>query len=570
MTRQLVSVLVVGDNEAACAAALQAARCGMSNVALVSDCAMLGGQYSAQGVGPVDERVWVFEGNHDFPRSGMALELIEAMGAYNLARYGREWPGNCWSATRTIEPRPAAQIFERFLAEWGDQLRVYRGYRPVEVLKSGNRVTGVRFDRGLEVHAAITIDASDWGDVIRLGGVRHYSGVDPRSRFGEADAPETVGEVETQEMNPITWTLTLVEKPGARPIAKPDGYDSANYELGDIWRDDGVFTEPYQLGVNATPYSQRRLVDSRHFSLKNAPGDKIQLNATIMDYPLCQWPQNVADALERVEPGFSKLNFAELPQEAKDVVYADAKRRSLGYLYFLQNDNPTTVERMRRFELTDEFGTPDRMPPKPYIREGLRLAAVKMLTANEVAVEKGKAAMWAECPPDAAFAFQFHLDFHPTRRHYRDPTGHPLAWVPRHTGVRNWHALGNRAFFPYSGFIPESTEGLLGAGKNVGVSSLAQSALRTHPLMVLSGQCAGALAAMSLIAQKSPREIVADPKLVSRLQEMTVKPAHGRPGVAIWAWQGLSPRDPGFYEANVPVVRPRPTNPASFRYRPRR
>lgn len=557
-------LLVVGDNEAACAAAVQAVRSGVSNVVLVSDCAMLGGQYSAQGVGPVDERVEVDGESLDFPRSGMALEIIRAMGNYNLSRYGRAWPGNCWSATRTIEPRPAAEIFERLVREAGAALRVFRVYRPVETLKDGERVVGVKFDRGLEVRAALTIDASDWGDVIRLGGVKHYLGVDPKSRFGEANAPEVVGAVERQEMNSITWTMTLVEKPDAKPIAKPEGYDAANYWASDVWRDDGIYATAYPKDVKAVPYTQRRLVDSRHFRLKDVAGDKIQLNATVMDYPLCQWPKEIAEKLEKVQKGASELNFAELPHEAKQVVYEDAKRRSLGYLYFLQNDNPKTVERMRKFELSDEFGTVDRLPPKPYVREGLRLAAVKTLTANEVAAKEGEKPVWAACPADAAFGFQFHLDFHPTRRQFIGTEGTSSAWVPRHAGVRNWSAASNRAFFPYSAFIPETTEGLLGAGKNVGVSSLVQSALRLHPQMVLSGQCAGALAAMALAQGKSPREVVSDKRLIRLLQEMTVRPADGHPGVAIWAWHGLEPDDPAFYDANIPVVRPYPENPSEF------
>ncbi len=560
-------VLVVGDNEAACVAALQAARDGVRSVVLVSDCEMLGGQYSAQGVGPVDERVCIEGRSLDFPRSGMALEIIEAMGAYNQVRYGRMWPGNCWSATCTIEPRPAAQIFERLLAEGGAALRVYRGQRPVEVLKAGDRILGVRFDGGLEVRAEITIDASDWGDVIRLGGVRHYSGVDPRSRFGEADAPEEVDEIGRMEMNPITWTMTLEEKPDARPIPRPAGYDRDIFEQEDFWRDDGIFAEPYPTGISAVPYTQRRLVDARHFTLKNVAGDKIQLNATVMDYPLCQWPKHVAERLERIQRGSSTLNFAELPHEARQVVYADAKRRSLQYLYFLQNDNVKTTARMRRFELSDEFGTDDRLPPKPYIREGLRLAAVKMLTANEVAVPQGGQPVWAECPADAAFGFQFHLDFHPTRRRFRDPQNRPDVWTPEHVGVRNWSRSANRSFFPYAAFVPESAEGLLGAGKNVGVSSLVQSALRLHPQMVLSGQCAGALAAAALHAGLSPRQVVADAAHVRRLQARTVSPPSGRPGVAIWAWQDLAPGDADFRAANIPVVRPRPQPPTNMFWR---
>jgi hypothetical protein len=51
---------------------------------------------------------------------------------------------------------------------------------PVAALKSGSAVTGMTFrsDKGetLEVKAALTIDASDWGDVVQLSGTEFEVG----------------------------------------------------------------------------------------------------------------------------------------------------------------------------------------------------------------------------------------------------------------------------------------------------------------------------------------------------------------------------------------------------------
>ena len=64
-------LLVVGGNESAVAAAVQAARLGVERVVLVNDIDWLGGQFSAEGVGNVDEWTTVGGKRVDFPRSGM-------------------------------------------------------------------------------------------------------------------------------------------------------------------------------------------------------------------------------------------------------------------------------------------------------------------------------------------------------------------------------------------------------------------------------------------------------------------------------------------------------------------
>ena len=105
-------LLVAGGSEAAVAAAVQASRLGVGRVVLVNDIDRFGGQFSNEGVGPADERVQLKGRSVNFPRSGMMLEVVRAMRVHNLRTYGMEMPGNCWSGTDTIEPGPAAQIFE--------------------------------------------------------------------------------------------------------------------------------------------------------------------------------------------------------------------------------------------------------------------------------------------------------------------------------------------------------------------------------------------------------------------------------------------------------------------------
>jgi hypothetical protein len=48
-------LLIVGADEAGCAAAVQAARLGVQRIVLTNDIEWLGGQFCTQGIGPIDE-----------------------------------------------------------------------------------------------------------------------------------------------------------------------------------------------------------------------------------------------------------------------------------------------------------------------------------------------------------------------------------------------------------------------------------------------------------------------------------------------------------------------------------
>ncbi|MBL8828605.1 MAG: FAD-dependent oxidoreductase, partial [Planctomycetaceae bacterium] len=243
----------------------------------------------------------------------------------------------------------------------------------------------------------------------------------------------------------------------------------------------------------------------------------------------------------------------------------DAKQHSLGMLYFLkQLPASANAEPFKKLALIEDFATPDLLPPKPYIREGLRLHALSMLREQDIRTPHPEP-RWAQVMPyDGLFGFQFNIDFHPTRRQFLndDPTG---PWALIHTPTRNWSTHTDRAMLSARSLVPVRVDRLIGSSKNLGVTSITSAALRLHGQMMHAGQAAGALAAMSLEQRKQPREIVASPKLVEQLQRRLVlgeplesklqqrlrKPRRPRHGLLLWPYHDLHPSDEHFAAATL-------------------
>ena len=555
-------LLIVGGNESACAAAVQAARLGVKRIVLVNDIEWLGGQFSAEGVGCLDEWTTVNGKREDFPRSGLFLEMIERIRAHNLAKYGKASPGNAYCGTETIEPAAAARIFEEMLKPHvtSGAVRIERGCEPVKVNVEGKRVSAVEFakrDAKLTVKARLTMDASDWGDVIRLSGAKYGAGPDLRSRFGEPSAPESFDDAGAQEMNPLSWCIVLRETGGKDvTIPKPATYDPQSFAALDKtppWVDSDMSTGIYsQKGWSI--YTHRRLVDRWHNGFASGT-EATFLNWPVQDYPVCQLPQRVVDALEKSEPGASRRNIATLSAAQKRIIFEDVKQHALGMLYHLQTKVHDRVgdfpQSFRYMALTDEFGTADKLPPKPYIREGLRLEALTMLTEVDIRAATREPKWAKRMPPDAVFGFQFNIDFHPTRRGFLGGTRNG-AWRNIQTPTRGWHTDTDRAMFPLSGLVPVEMDGLLGAGKNIGVSSVVQSALRLHGQMMLCGQAGATVARLCLRDGLQPRELAANPQRVREAQRTLVRGSGSdSPGVLLWPYHDVAPGHAAFEAINL-------------------
>lgn len=563
-------LLIVGADESGCAAAVQAARLGAKRIVLTNDHEWLGGQFCTQGIGPIDE--WtVVEGKRvNFPRSGSFLEIVDRIRAHNRLNYGVATPGNSWCGTDTIEPRAAARIFEEWLAPHVESgvLRIERGWDVDAVETRDGRVTGVSFvpsffakgdpDKRLVIRATLTIDSSDLGDVIRRSGAGYMAGPDLRARFGEPGAPETLDELGHQEMNPLSWCPLLRETGKDSTIPKPPRYDERsfdNWKKAPPWRDwdgSGGIYNPAGWCI----YTHRRLVDRHHFGF--APGtEAVILNWPAHGYQLGTLPHHVVDALEANESGASRKNLVEMSYAQRRIVYDDAKQRALEFVHYLQTAAHERVgdfpQSFRYMALADDYGTADRLPPKPYLREGLRLEAMTIVNELDVRTESHEP-KWAKTMyPDSVFGWQFNLDFHPTRRKFVDDDP-KKPWIGHHHGSRNWSTDTDRATFPLRGLVPAEMEGLLGASKNLGVTSMVQSALRLHGQMMHVGTASGTVAALALREGLSPREIATTPARVEEVQRILVRGAGG-PGTLIWPWHDLHPEDRHFEAANLLAAR---------------
>jgi len=589
-------LLVVGGGESGVAAAIQAARLGVKNILLTNDCDWLGGQFTAEGLGAVDEWTKYRDGRVPFPRSGLFLEIMTAIESDMQARYGLPRPGNCFCAWTTCEPRATEQLFRKLLAPYlqanGGPIELIEGVEPTNVGVVDGRIvnvtlngTGLRSDV-ITVIPKLTIDASDWGDIVRLSGAGHFAGPDLKARFDEPSAPTSFDDVERTEINPITYCLVLRESATPSIIPKPDQYDERRYyaattatrdefqkmgwpqkamkPFAAAWRDTALPKGPYTEGP--TVYHHRRLVDRRHNNL--APGSELVLiNWPLQDYPTNRHPKHVAEALEQTEKGASQKNLPDLKPAQRRIVFDDAKLHALGLLHHLQT---TVADRdlavaggkpivtFRDLALTDEFGTPDRLPLKPYVREGLRTDCLYMVREQDVRDTDGNQCWARSMTPDGVFGFQFNIDFHPTKRIFQndDPS---QTWTLVHTQFRNWSTDTDRAMLPLRSLVPRKMNGLIVAGKNLGVSSIVQSAVRLHGHGMLAGQAAGTIAHVCLSGKKQPREVAADRRQIRSVQSLLLEPTdkvteRKPPGVLLWPYHDVPPDAEYFAAANRAAV----------------
>lgn len=575
-------LLVVGGTESGCAAAVQAARMGVKRIVVVNDIDWLGGQFSAESLTAFDENRSQEETarrhvgrDPSFPRSGIFQELMNDIEARNTERTGHPRPGN--NAVKTnARPKDAKAAFRKLLAPYlaNGQIRVYSHYLPATVHKDadGNTVTGVTFtsakhsQRTLDVRAKVTIDASDWGEIIKLSGSAYEFGPDLQDKYGEPRAPTSREQYQLTDMNPITYCMVVVETDGEHIVPRPLNYDERRYfNTTHLTKDQFAASKWPKPPVPAfasvdTVYSSRRIVDS--YNLQGVKGpDAILLCWFVQDYPFDILPNHVIEKLEATEPGASKKNVVEMTREQRQIIFEDAKQHSLGMLHHLQTTvhdlMPDKTHSFRRFKLTDEFGTPDNMPPKPYIRESLRMKAMYMMRQQDSTPVGPTTETYGQVMyHDGVACWQFEYDFHMTGRTFIPGEEGGTGWNSYFKPGRTWGPpYAGLCLFPLRSLIPEKTNGLLGAQKNLGYSSLISAAVRLHDQCVAIGQAAGAAAAVKLLNDEiSLRDIPFDPALLQQLREGLCASTDGGIPMALWPFRDLVADDPSYVAANLLAV----------------
>lgn len=584
-------LLIVGGTESGWAAAIQAARMDVKSITVVHDGPWLGGQYTEQGLVCVDENKGVGKVGwgpdwhpmkRSFHRFGLFKELMDRIEAFNTQKYGSPMPGKPMHGPTTFRPAEAEAIFREMLQPYiaSGQVKLHLNFIPVSALKSedGHRITGMTFrsSKGdeLSIEAPLTIDASDWGDVVQLSGTEFEVGPDPKSRYGEPSAQEDVSVNPPNEMNPITWTLIVEESQGDTPIPQPPHYDDRRFWGSTLYGKNEAAKQKWERKVKSsgmapwpakgreaarqgTILTMRRIVEGT--TSKDGITSALICYSNGQDYPLERLPRHVCDALEATERGASLKNLVLMTREQREIVFADCRAHSLGLLHHLQTTvhdrAKDTANSLRHYHLSTEFGTPDNLPMKPYIRESLRLKALHMMREQDSLVVGGNGKSDAKesfakvMYPDGVFCWQFHYDFHDTGRAYLKSEGDSGPWTHYEKPGCGVHNLSERSVFPLRSLIPVKMDSLIGAQGNVGFSSIVSSAIRLHDHRVHIGQAAAALAALCLKHQIQPRDMAWNRARLEEIQHALCGGTEGVP-MLLFPWRDLPADHPAFIAIN--------------------
>ena len=438
-------VLVVGGGTGGTAAALQSARLGARTI-VAEPTPWLGGMLSAAGVSATD-------GNHRLP-SGIWREFRERV----YAHYGGPEAVNTgWVSNTHFEPHVADRIFKEMAAA-EPSLRVLFRHRFVDVVKEGTRVRGAVLEdlatgRRVEVRAKVVVDGTDLGDVLARAGAAFDLGLEADSVSGENAGIAASSDV----VQDLTWCAILKDYgPGAdRTIPRPEGYDPAEFDCSST-----------SYCKDAT--REKPTVDARKMlDYARLPGGKYLVN----------WPNHGNDTY---------LNVVGMDDAAREKALVAAKATTLRFVYFIQNELG-----FRNLGLADdEYPTKDRLPFVPYHREGRRLRGVVRFTARDIEEPFGAR--------DPLYRTGISVGDYPIDHHHkRNPT------APQHL----WFVPVPSFSVPLGALVPETMDGLVVADKAISVSNVANGTTRLQPVVLLTGQAAGALAALAARDGREPRSV---------------------------------------------------------------
>lgn len=438
-------VLVIGGGTSGTAAGIQSSRVGAKTI-IVEPSPWLGGMISAAGVSAVD-------GNHRLP-SGLWAEFREEI--YKVYG-GAKAVETGWVSNTLFEPHIADSIFKSMAAK-EKNLTVYHHYIFHSLTKNGNRITRVQFKNKkngevLSVHAKVYIDATELGDVMKAAGVKYDVGMEAGNITGE--------KVGITKSNNIVQDLTYVailKDFGAgtdHTIPKPANYNPAEF--------DGACTDYYKDKTRKAP-----TVDGKKMlEYGKLPNNKYMIN----------WPNYGNDTY---------LNIIELNEAQREKELQKAKQTTLRFVYFIQQQLG-----FKNLGLADdEFGTEDGLALMPYHREGRRVKGLVRFTMRHIAEPFTYG--------DPLFRTGIAVGDYPIDHHHKKNLS-----APQHLEFYSIPSFS----VPLGALIPQNFDNLIVAEKGISVSNVANGTTRLQPCVLLIGQAAGTLAALSLNNRGIPRNV---------------------------------------------------------------
>lgn len=442
-------LLVVGGGTGGTAAAIQAARRGVKTI-LVSETPWLGGMLTSAGVAAPDG-------------SELAAWQTGLWGAF-LRSLRREQSGglnHAWVSFFTFTPKVGASIFE----QWASQLPHLTWIKdqvPLEVLRQGDRVTGVRF-ADYQIAARITLDGTELGDLLALGDIPHRWSWEWQAEFDEPSAPLEPNAVSDRyPVQSPTWVF-LMQDYGDQPAPKISplpGYDPTLFK--DAWKNYGV---------------------ERFLTYGRLPSQQYMLN----------WPIFGNDY------GQDLNRLIATPAE-KQAFLQEAYEHSYHFAYFLQQETGKNLGlALEAFPAINNRSTAFAL--HPYYRESRRLRGQITITERMILPQSG--GVVAPLPLYQDQVSSIAVGNYPNDHHY---PGFEFPLAPKSL---RWggYWTGTPFAIPYQSLVPEKIQGFLVCEKNISVSHMANGSTRLQPLVMNIGQVAGMAAALCIEQNCEPEAL---------------------------------------------------------------
>ena len=500
LEERLYDVAIVGAGSGGCSAAIQAARMGMS-VALIEEADWIGGQMTGAAVSTMDDKRKT--------RTGIYLEFITKIREYYSAR--NTSINICYWGSDTIafEPWVGQMILKEMLSKAG-LVDIILKAKPLSVKIVKNRVSSVivKLD-GKEVlfSAKIFIDATECGDFIALSGARY--------RSGNSISPEIDNNAIIQD---ITYPAVIKQyKDGVPPELKiqgpPPGYTDHLFKFRMTIRKDGS-TWPGEYPFSPVVHNAYRAIPDTS-------------NNVIIDGGRPEtWPRITKTAINWANdypgqngsvPGLS-VDFLESPS-FRLLATRQAMLKTLAFLYFMQTElgmSDWSVDNRQGFggwfslDEAEWADLPEKylpilslFPPFPYVRESRRIVGIKTMTVDDILRDE-KLARTLISKPDSLALGEYPIDIHgkSDNKYLEAYLGETKEKIPN-----DWNGDGGLFQIPFGVFVPEKLDGLLAAEKNISVSRVVNGSTRLQPVTMLTGQAAGAIAAVSIIQKVQPRQL---------------------------------------------------------------
>jgi hypothetical protein len=436
----------------------------------------------------------------NFPLTGAAM------------RNPRLNPGGASVSPISHLPKVGLVAMEEMLAPAiaAGKLRIFTETEPIAAEAANGKINAVRFrDKRsgyeFEVAAAFTLDATEEGDLLPLAGVEMMVGAESKHETGEPHAPEKANPEDAQAM---TWCMALAYDPDCKEpcdeyqIERPRDYDFwKNYRPSLPWPWPGpLLGWKYWVGWEATGHFFRPAKDHTERDMWLY---RRVLDASIFETPK---PCHEITVLNWWHNDFYEASLLNKTAEERKVLLGQARQQTLSLAYWLQNEAPHENGEgyPGLYARPDVTGTEDGMAQYPYIREARRIRGLATITENDIGL-MARDGQPPEQLRDSCGVAQYHMDIHPTN-HMSE--GLVLGWSSSFPSQ-----------IPLGALIPREWKNLLAAGKNLGVTHLANGAYRLHPIEWNVGEAAGALAAFCLDHHKEPAEVWSDDALLGEYQQ---------------------------------------------------